>query len=130
MGVKWAVSNFSAAYIRTKVFLVARIFLQANNLNCASSPSFSAGGNAQTFSISALHFVDAANPHVNKKAPVKELTGAVNVFFVWNYFLRRRNGTPASPRPNSSIEAGSGVVVGGPMPTSFEIAKAPSPWFV
>jgi hypothetical protein len=30
------------------------------------------------------------------------------------YLRRRRNGTPARPRPSRSIEAGSGVVVGGP----------------
>ena len=27
------------------------------------------------------------------------------------YFLRRRNGTPTSPKPSSNIDAGSGVVV-------------------
>ena len=39
--------------------------------------------------------------------------------------MRRRNGTPASPRPSNSIEAGSGVVVGGPIGIPCEIAKLP-----
>jgi hypothetical protein len=47
---------------------------------------------------------------------------------LFDYARRRRtNGAPTKPNPNSSNDAGSGVLVGGPIPAGTEIARSPCP---
>ncbi len=72
-----------------------------------------------------------AGPRIttNKKGAGDQVSSSLAELILWTVYerLRRRNGTPARPKPRSSMEVGSGVVVGGPTPTSLEIAKSPSP---